>query len=342
MARGLETLAVFERFCRANDLAGDDVHVVATSAIRDAENGAEFLSEAERATGMKIETLSAEDEAFFGYVAAVNTTTLTDGVVLDLGRRQHAADPGARPPRGRAGLVSARRGAHDRAVPARAGPAKKKELTRLREYVASELSGLDWLSSSGSRLVGIGGAVRNLAAAVQSSDGGHRPGGPGVRHQARRTRGADRDPGRTLSRGSRQRWPASSPAAATSSWPRPWSCRWCSSSAASTASRSPRLGSVRACSWPRPCSDGQEPLFPDVRQAAVRNLAIQYESDLKHVEHVARLALQMFDSLVAQGLFEPRDGERELLWAASMLHDVGHDDLLRRSPQALAVPDRDG
>jgi len=55
----------------------------------------------------------------------------------------------------------------------------------------------------------------------------------------------------------------------------------------------------------------------------VRSLAIQYETDLQHVEHVARLALEMFDSLVEQGLFEPREGERELLWAASMLHDVG-------------------
>ena len=69
-------------------------------------------------------------------------------------------------------------------------------------------------------------------------------------------------------------------------------------------------------------ADG-EPLFADVREAAVRNLAIQYESDLDHVEHVAQLSLQMFDSLVAGGLFEPEAGERELLWAAAMLHDVG-------------------
>jgi exopolyphosphatase/guanosine-5'-triphosphate,3'-diphosphate pyrophosphatase len=55
----------------------------------------------------------------------------------------------------------------------------------------------------------------------------------------------------------------------------------------------------------------------------VRNLAIQYESDLVHVEHVALLSEQMFDSLVGCGLFLPMPGERELLWAASMLHDVG-------------------
>ncbi len=69
--------------------------------------------------------------------------------------------------------------------------------------------------------------------------------------------------------------------------------------------------------------DRDKPLFEDVREAAVRNLAIQYESDMAHSEHVAHLALQMHDSLVKGGLFEPQDGERELLWAASMLHDVG-------------------
>jgi exopolyphosphatase/guanosine-5'-triphosphate,3'-diphosphate pyrophosphatase len=31
----------------------------------------------------------------------------------------------------------------------------------------------------------------------------------------------------------------------------------------------------------------------------------------------------MFDSLAGAGLFRPRPGERELLWAAAMLHDVG-------------------
>ena len=68
---------------------------------------------------------------------------------------------------------------------------------------------------------------------------------------------------------------------------------------------------------------GREPRFADVRVAAVRSLAIQYESDLVHVEHVATLALQMFDSLVSGGVFSAADGERELLWAAAMLHDVG-------------------
>jgi exopolyphosphatase/guanosine-5'-triphosphate,3'-diphosphate pyrophosphatase len=69
--------------------------------------------------------------------------------------------------------------------------------------------------------------------------------------------------------------------------------------------------------------DGGNPVFADVRRAAVSNLAIQCESDIAHAEHVARLSLQMFDSLSEQGVIHPLPGERELLWAAAMLHDVG-------------------
>ena len=57
----------------------------ATSAIRDASNRDDFLKRVREATGYEVEVLSTEDEAHYGYVAAVNSTTLTDGVVLDIG-----------------------------------------------------------------------------------------------------------------------------------------------------------------------------------------------------------------------------------------------------------------
>ena len=53
------------------------MHAVATSAIRDADNGPEFVRAAQEATSLKIEVLSSEEEARFGYVAAVNTSTMT-------------------------------------------------------------------------------------------------------------------------------------------------------------------------------------------------------------------------------------------------------------------------
>jgi exopolyphosphatase/guanosine-5'-triphosphate,3'-diphosphate pyrophosphatase len=55
----------------------------------------------------------------------------------------------------------------------------------------------------------------------------------------------------------------------------------------------------------------------------VLNLAAQYRPDMAHTEHVATLALAMFDELARLGLHKGDPLERELLWAACMLHDIG-------------------
>jgi exopolyphosphatase/guanosine-5'-triphosphate,3'-diphosphate pyrophosphatase len=60
------------------------------------------------------------------------------------------------------------------------------------------------------------------------------------------------------------------------------------------------------------------PLFNNVRRASVRNLAAEYHQDSAHTAHVAELALTVWDAL---GTGDPV--ERELLWAAAMLHDIG-------------------
>jgi exopolyphosphatase/guanosine-5'-triphosphate,3'-diphosphate pyrophosphatase len=70
-------------------------------------------------------------------------------------------------------------------------------------------------------------------------------------------------------------------------------------------------------------ADRDPPLFEDVRRASVLNMAAQYQVDVHHTRHVAELALGMFDELARLGLHEGDARERELLWAASMLHDIG-------------------
>jgi exopolyphosphatase/guanosine-5'-triphosphate,3'-diphosphate pyrophosphatase len=72
--------------------------------------------------------------------------------------------------------------------------------------------------------------------------------------------------------------------------------------------------------------DGEPPLFDDVRRASVINLAAQYGMDpgrSPHTAHVAKLALGLFDELAAAGVHPGDPAERELLWAACLLHDIG-------------------
>src|SRR3954453_1542748 len=83
--RALEAAEVFAHFLKAMRIAGDDIQAVATSAIRDATNQAAFLERVRDETGLEVRVLSRDEEAWFGYLAAVNSTTLADGAVLDLG-----------------------------------------------------------------------------------------------------------------------------------------------------------------------------------------------------------------------------------------------------------------
>ena len=154
---------MFGRFARASGIPADDVYVVATSAIRDATNGQDFLERAETESGLKIEILDAAQEAFYGYVAAVNTSTLTDGAVLDIGGGSLQLT-----------RVEGRQNTEMASFPLGAvrtteqflsepGPAKRKALQRLRDHVDEQLS---------SRTVG---QARATAAAPAGRDRRRRP-----------------------------------------------------------------------------------------------------------------------------------------------------------------------
>ena len=117
--------------------------------------------------------LSREEEARYGYLAAVNSTTLADGVVLDLGGGSMQLTRVERPARAidaRSWPLGAVR-MTERFLP-EASKAKRKQIKALRDARrATSSRGAPWLDEPAARLVGIGGTVRNLAAAAQLAAG---------------------------------------------------------------------------------------------------------------------------------------------------------------------------
>jgi exopolyphosphatase/guanosine-5'-triphosphate,3'-diphosphate pyrophosphatase len=327
MERALATLDVFAQFCRASGLGEGAVDAVATSAIRDAENAESFLARARERFGLPIRVLSRGAEARYGYLAAVNSTTLSDGCVLDLGggslQLVRVADRLA------CELGSWRVGTvlmSERFLPPN-GPAKRKQLEELHDHVAVELEQATWLAPAGrrgggGRLVGIGGTVRNLAAAAQRAAGLPSNGVQGMVIE----REALEELVRRL---------ASLPACERASVPGIKPAR----ADLILAGAVVVLGVLRAGGFERlesteagmregvffECLLAAEdpPLFKDVRRASVANMAAQYRIDVEHTQHVAALALGMFDELAQLGLHDGDARERELLWAACMLHDIG-------------------
>jgi exopolyphosphatase/guanosine-5'-triphosphate,3'-diphosphate pyrophosphatase len=336
--RALATLDVFSHFCRASGLGEESVDAVATSAIRDAENAEGFLVRARERFGLPIRVLSREAEARYGYLAVVNSTTLTDGCVLDLGggslqlvrvEQRHATESGS----WRLGTVRM----SERFLPPN-GPAKRRQLEELREHVAQELAPAAWLerreTAAPRRLVGIGGTVRNLAVAAQRASGLPSNGVQGMV--------IERDVLDELVRRL-----ASLPATERASVPGVKPARADLILAGALVVQGAlqaggfegletteaglregiffeRLLAQREPSDPeREASAEPPPLFESVRRTSVLNMAAQYRVDVEHTRHVAALALGMFDELAQLGLHDGDARERELLWAASMLHDIG-------------------
>jgi exopolyphosphatase/guanosine-5'-triphosphate,3'-diphosphate pyrophosphatase len=61
------------------------VHCVATSALRDAPNRAEFLALVRERLGLKIRVIDGTREAWYGALAALNLLPLRDAVTIDIG-----------------------------------------------------------------------------------------------------------------------------------------------------------------------------------------------------------------------------------------------------------------
>jgi exopolyphosphatase/guanosine-5'-triphosphate,3'-diphosphate pyrophosphatase len=328
MHRALATLDVFAHFCRAAGLDEGSVDAVATSAIRDAQNAPEFLQRAHACLGFPIRVLSREQEARYGYLAAVNSTTLTDGSVLDLGGgslqlvrvvERLIEDSGS----WQLGTVRM----SERFLPPN-GPAKRRQLEELRDHVAAELAKAPWLleggrgGGGGGRLVGTGGTVRNLAAAAQRAAG--LPSN-GVQGMVIEREALDELAQRlaALPAAERASVPGIKPARADLILAGAVVVQGVLQAGGFDALEATEAGLREGVFFERYLAGQERPLFADVRRASVLNMAAQYRVDMDHTEHVAALALGMFDELAALGLHDGDPRERELLWAACMLHDIG-------------------
>ncbi|HEY2768040.1 MAG TPA: Ppx/GppA phosphatase family protein [Solirubrobacteraceae bacterium] len=323
MRRALATLDVFAHFCQAAGLAEDAVDPVATSAIRDAENAAEFLAQAHERTSLPIRVLSREQEARYAYLAAVNSTTLSDGSVLDLGggslQLVRVVDRLTRESGSwRLGAVRMT----ERFLPG-PGPTKRRQFEELREHVASELADASWLHRSGSRIVGIGGTVRNLAVAAQRTLGRPTNGVQGsVVERAVLEELIQRLA--ALPVAERSSIPGIKPARADLILAGAIVVLGVLDAGGFQELEVTEAGLREGVFFERHLDSGaRPPLFENVRRASVMNLAARYHMDVAHTRHVAALALGMFDQLARMGLHEGDPVERELLWAACVLHDIG-------------------
>ena len=323
MERAVRTAKVFGSFCRAAHI--DEVTPVATSAIRSARNGGELLARIEAESGLEARVLDESEEARYGYLAIANSTTIESGFGIDIGGGSVQAMrlAGRRLEDSGSWQLGAVRVSE--AFLSDDGPASSKQLKALRKHVKSELEPVEWLSGSGKgapRAAGIGGTIRNLASAAE-----------------RRAELPETDAqGFMLGRDALEdliEELAKLPPEKRGSVPgiKPDRGDVILGGAVVLGALMDRVGADELEATDAGLREGvffehflapeDPPLFPDVRGSSVMNLAHRYQEDLAHPRHVARLSLEILDGLERAGLVEAGPGERELLWAAGMLHDIG-------------------
>jgi exopolyphosphatase/guanosine-5'-triphosphate,3'-diphosphate pyrophosphatase len=314
--RGLHTAAVFASFLRASGI--EAVEAVATSAIRDASNGDELLTAIREQTGLQPRIISGREEARYGWLAIANSTTIDDGFGLDIG----------------GGSIQVMRLADRRLAEADSLPlgsvrvseeflpgekASAKAMRALRKHIEAELDALGWWQGSG-RLVGIGGTIRNLAVAAM-----RRRELPLVDSQGFEL---ERDALEELIELLAAR-PASKRGDVSGIKPDRGDVILGGALVLAAALDSGGFDRIEVTEaglregvfFERLLGDAE--LFDDVRRESVENLAHRFNTDPEHVRRVAALSLDVFDGLGRAGLHDLGDGERELLWAACVLHDIG-------------------
>ena len=146
----------------------DRVAAVATSAVRSASNRDDIIRRVREETGFKFLVLSGRDEALYSYLGAATRLDMPNAVFFDIGGgsleivavRNHTVLHVSSAPLG--ALAMARKFAGD-------GDLDGDSAESLREHVRRTLPAPKELGDvGGAALIGVGGAVRALAAYAQS------------------------------------------------------------------------------------------------------------------------------------------------------------------------------
>ncbi len=319
--RALETLQMFRAFCDTKRVRR--IIPVATAAVRDAANQAAFLERIRKTTGLKFRVLTGEEEAYFGALGVINSLGLRDGVVIDVGGGSAEVSEvcGGKFERGITSPLGAVR-LTELYLNNGAERVKASDVARLDDHLSAMFEMLAWMElGPGAKFVGLGGTVRALARIDRESHGyplglthGYelklerleqlidRLRKLPVKERARQIAGLHSDRADIILAG-----------------------------AMVVAGAMRRAGAERLLVCGQGLREGlfyqeflrpaRPPLIRNVREFSVLNLARLYQYEKAHADHIARLALSMFDQLSKRHGYG--QSERELLWAAAQLHDIG-------------------
>lgn len=154
VSQALDTLRRFAVLLRAMEV--DEIEIVATAAVRDAENGRNFVEQARRAIGQPIRILSGQEEARLSALGVAAGIPEARGIVGDLGG-------------GSLELIEISGADQDRRTTVPLGPLmlvdrSGGDLSRAKALIDEAVTAIDWLPEQrGRTLYAVGGVWRALS-----------------------------------------------------------------------------------------------------------------------------------------------------------------------------------
>ena len=168
MKRAMTCLKVYKHMMDVGQI--ENCIAVATAAVRNASNGDDFLRRINKETGITMNVITGEREAYLGYLGVINTIGARDFVLFDLGGASVELS-----------LVRNGEVEHSVSVPIGAvtltdkfgtqGDPDPAALEDCHEFIAEKLKEVEFIANTGLPLIGIGGTARTCAKMDQRTSG---------------------------------------------------------------------------------------------------------------------------------------------------------------------------
>ncbi len=158
-----ETIDVLKKFqTRIERYEVDKTSLIATAAVRMAKNQEQLIFAVLKETGLQLEIINEQEEAYYDYVAVRSTMRTKDALIVDVGG-------------GSSEISLAKKGRlkHGLSIPIGAisisdlylasDPIKENQLNAARKDIRQRLENLNWMSAQAT-FVGLGGTLRAVTS----------------------------------------------------------------------------------------------------------------------------------------------------------------------------------
>lgn len=326
MHTAVQALSKFRRLAESHRV--DEIRAAATSAVREAENGGEFLTELGRQTGIRAQVISAQEEAHLIHVAAMYGVDVgpQDALVIDIGggsvEMTLGSAAGIRLSRSfKLGVIRLT----EQFI--KSDPLSRRDERKLIDHVRQKIAPfLDQVTSAGfGRVIGTSGTIQSLGTMAWAAEQGRPP--TDIRN-LRVAKRALRRLRKTLTG-----LDATARLAVAGLDPRRADLIVAGAVLLDTILQALDTEDIALCDYA--LREGlvldyiahnrkqiaQIDRYPDVRRRSVMELCEKFRYGPEHATHVSMLALALFDQTRAvHGL---TDREREWLEYAALMHDIG-------------------